>query len=212
MLARISSLFREKGKLNRALIDEADYVPHSTTFINRFGSLRNAYKLIDYYQKSSFDFIEGTTTAFVIATIAELAADLVARVEGAGGSAEFDKTTYELTINRSLRISIYVARSKNTEGGWQRWVVRRRASLAGDLIIAPRMDQHGNIIDYLLLPVAEFPIERMEFSEKNRDRLDACRFDTVETLFQSIWRSRNDPSLFPRIKQGRPRLRHRRSV
>jgi DNA invertase Pin-like site-specific DNA recombinase len=212
MLARLSSLFREKGKLNRALIDEADHVPHSTTFINRFGSLRNAYKLIAYYQKSSFDFIEGATTAFVIATIAELAADLVARVEGAGGSAEFDKTTYELTINRSLRISIYIARSKNTEGGWQRWVVRRRGSLGGDLIIALRMDRHGNIIDYLLLPVADFPTDRMEFSEKNPDRLDACRFDTVESLFQSIWRSRNDPSLFPRIKQGRPRLRQRRSV
>ena len=62
--------------------------------------------------------------------------------------------------------------------------------LRGDLIIALRMDRAGrDVIDYRLLPANNFPEERMEFFERNQARLDACRFDTVDALLQSVSQS-----------------------
>jgi DNA invertase Pin-like site-specific DNA recombinase len=205
MLARLSSLFREKGQLSATLINEADYLPCACSYAARFGSLRKAYKLIQYHPKGNFNYIDSGNS--LTATIRKLAAEIIAKVECAGGFANFDDEADILTINGKLTISMYVARCRRTSGGWLRWIVRRQTNLGGDLIIAPRIDQPSrNIIDYLLLPAKNFPKDRMEFSERNRARLETCRFDSIDTLFQAIWRSRDDLSLLTKIKKGRPLL------
>ncbi len=188
LLARLSALLKAKGRLSATLINEADDLPWNCTYIARFGSLRNAYKLIKYRPKGNFKYIDGAKS--LTAVIRKLATDIIAKVEETGGSAHFDGTTDVLTVNGKLTISLYVARCRRTGDGWLRWTVRRRVNLCGDLIIAVRMDRAGrSTIDYLLLPVANFPKDRMEFSEKNQARLDACRFETVDDLLQSISRS-----------------------
>jgi hypothetical protein len=48
MLARLESRLREKGRLSATLINEADTCRTIPTYALRFGSLRNAYKLISY--------------------------------------------------------------------------------------------------------------------------------------------------------------------
>jgi len=163
---------------------EAHNLPSVCTYVARFGSLRNAYKLIEYHPTGNFNYIDARNA--LAATISELAIAIMAKVEAAGGSAVFDTTTDVLTVNGGLTISIDVARCRRVAGGWLRWIVRRRPNLGGDLIIAPRIDQIGKNIDYLLLPATNFPKDRMEFSERNQPRLDACRFDTVDDLLQSI--------------------------
>ena len=67
----------------------------------------NAYKLIEYHPKSVFNYIDGGIS--LTTTISKLATDIIAKVEGAGGLADFDKATDVLTINGKLAISIYVA-------------------------------------------------------------------------------------------------------
>jgi hypothetical protein len=188
MLARLSSLLKKKGRLSKAVIDKARDLPCHYSYSVRFGGLMNAYKLIGYHQKGNFDYIDGEKK--LTGELEKLAADIIAKVQAAGGSAAFDAATGVLTINNELRISFYVARCKRIAGGWLRWIVRRRVNLRGDFIIAIRMDQaNRDGIDYLLLPVAIFPKKKMEFSEKNQTRLDACRFDTPDDLLQSISRS-----------------------
>jgi DNA invertase Pin-like site-specific DNA recombinase len=208
MLARLTSLFEEKGQLSATLIDEESDLPHHTTYILRFGSLRNAYKQIEYHRKGFFNYIQDGNSQPM--TIPKLAADLVAKVEGAGGSADFDKATDELTINGKPMIAIRVARRRDAAGRGLLWTVGRPANLRCDWIVALRTDEtRRNIIDFLLLPGSNFPKEKIEFAERNRTRLDPCRFDTVEALFQSVWRSREDPSLLPKIKRGPSLLRDR---
>jgi hypothetical protein len=190
MLTRLRSLLKEKGRLSCTLINQADRVPHHTTYIARFGSLANAYRLIEYDPKAIFDCIEdgnsqGTTSL-------KLAADIIAKVEDAGGYADFDKTTDVLTINGRLLISICFARCRRAATQGLLWTVRPRVKLPGDFIVALRIDETGrNILDYLLIPAADFPTTRMEFSEGNRarSRLDAFRFDTVDALVHSVRRS-----------------------
>jgi len=111
----------------------------------------NAYKLIEYHPKSVFNYIDGGIS--LTTTISKLATDIIAKVEGAGGLADFDKATDVLTINGKLAISIYVAGGRHVAGRGLLWTVRRGAIQPGDLIVALRMDQtNKNIIDYLLLP------------------------------------------------------------
>jgi hypothetical protein len=208
MLARLDALLREKGRLSKSIIDAANFLPTSAVFENRFGSLRKAYKRIGYHKKSSWDFVVGPIVAN---TISELSSEIISRVVAAGGSAVFDPVADELTIEGHFMITFYVARCNRTEGGLK-WAVWRRSTLRGDLIVALRMDEQGKLMDYLLLPVAGFPVAKMEFAEPNKRRLDACRFGHINDLFKSIWRSRNDPLSFPKILQGRQPLGYVASV
>lgn len=202
LLARLSSVLREKGQLSRTIIDEADDLPCHSTYIARFGSLRTAYKQIEYHPKNKFDYIDNGN--FLIEKVVRLADDVIAKVTATGGRASFDKTTDVLTINGKLAISILIARCRRTESGRLRWTVRRRTNMARDLIIALRVDQSSiNIMDYLLLSATNFPVERMEFSELNRFRIKSCRFETIDALWHAI---RQHPRYtLSREKTHRPR-------
>jgi hypothetical protein len=72
MLARLESLLREKGRLSARLINEADYLPDNSTYALRFGSLRNAYKLISYRPRTNFRYVD--RGVFLSAKIKEVSA------------------------------------------------------------------------------------------------------------------------------------------
>jgi len=181
ILSRLGSLLREKGRLSATLIDEADYLPDTTCFIRRFGSLRNAYKSIDYRPRTNFRYID--RGLFLSAKIRETAAHLIKLIEDHGGSAEFDEVAEVITINSTITVSIYLARCTRIPGGGLMWRVNRRRYLRGDWIIALRPDLAcRNIIDYLLLPVAGFPKGKAEFSNRNPARLAACRHNDLASL------------------------------
>ena len=58
MLARLSALFAEKGRLSGLVIDEHDDMPSSSTFRHRFGSLVRAYQLVGYTPARDYRYIE----------------------------------------------------------------------------------------------------------------------------------------------------------
>jgi DNA invertase Pin-like site-specific DNA recombinase len=204
LLARLGSVLREKGQLSRTVIDESEDLPCHSTYIARFGSLRNAYKQIEYHPKSKFDYIDNGN--LLIERVIRLANEIIAKVTGTGGKADFDQTIDVLTINGKLAISIFIARCRCTAGGRLRWTVRRRTNMARDLIIALRVDQTGiNVMDYLLLPATKFPVDRMEFSEMNRFRISSCRFQTIDTLWGAIRQHPRYAIANPEPKSLRPR-------
>lgn len=176
---------REKGHLSAELIDAADYLPDNSTYALRFGSLRNAYRLINYRPRTNFRYID--RGVFLSAKVREVATGLIRLVEQGGGSAVFDEAAEIVTINGSITVSIYNARCTRISGGGLMWRVNRRRYLRGDWIIALRPDIHcRNIIDYLLLPTLGFPKQKAEFSNRNPARLAACRYDSLESLFPTI--------------------------
>lgn len=185
MLARLESLFREKGRLSATLINEADYLPDNSTYALRFGSLRNAYKLISYRPRANFRYVD--RGAFLSAKIKETAADLTRLVDQSGGSAVFDEAAEVVTINGAITVSIYIARCTRIPGGGLMWRVNRRRYLRGDWIIALRPDLPcRTIIDYLLLPTLGFPKQKAEFSNRNPTRLAACCHDSMASLLPTI--------------------------
>jgi DNA invertase Pin-like site-specific DNA recombinase len=199
LLARLSSVLRKKGQLSRTVIDEAEDLPCHATYIARFGSLRNAYKQIEYYPKSKFDYIDNGN--LLVEKVRMLAAELIAKETATGGEAIFDQTTDILRINGKLTISMLIARCRRTASGRLRWTVRRRTNMARDLIIALRVDQTGiNVMDYLLLLATNFPVDRMEFSEINRFRIHSCRFETIGALWSAISQQPRYATALPKRK------------
>jgi hypothetical protein len=157
----------------------------NSTYILRFGSLRNAYKLINYRPRTNFRYID--RGVFLAAKIKEVATDLTRLVEQGGGSAVFDEAAEIVTINGAITVSIYIARCTRIPGGGLMWRVNRRRYLREDWIVALRPDLPcRNIIDYLLLPTLGFPKQKAEFSNRNPARLAACRYDSLESLFPTI--------------------------
>lgn len=197
MLARLESLYREKGRLSATIVDESDHTPHSGTYMRHFGSLENAYRLIKYNSRSNPHPVDSDVVLTI--NITNFANELISTLEQLGHTALYDPDRRLLTIDGGLTASVYVARCLRSETGWLRWAVRRRVGLNGKWIIALRMDLgRARILDYLLLPVAGFPKQSVEFSFEHPGRLEACRFETTAALTVALWQA-------PRITFGRGR-------
>ncbi len=58
LLSRLKSLFEREGRLSEELINSTLGVPAINVYIDRFGSLRNAYRRIGYEPQWNFDWID----------------------------------------------------------------------------------------------------------------------------------------------------------
>lgn len=185
MLARLSSLLREKGQLSRAIIDEAENLPSHCTYIARFGSLRNAYKLIGHVPEASFRYIDARR--LIVSAQADIANKLVGDMQAVGRSAVFDEKTGVLTIEGKLTISILIFRSRYERGRWRRWFTGRRLDRSYDMFVAVRMnDANVSVLDYFLLPAVEMTSANISLTGKNQARLDAYRIGTLDALSCAI--------------------------
>lgn len=126
----------------------------------------------------------------VSAVVAKLGADILAKIDSAGGSAAFDKVAGVLTINSALTVSIFVARCQRMRCGSLRWNIRRRVDPSSDLVLAVRMAEgNRNILDYYLMPTNEMPDGKIRFWKKARAKLDPYRFGGIDDLSDPIWRA-----------------------
>lgn len=55
MLLLLNRLLSERGYLSQEMINQCDYTPHASTFVGRFGSLREAYRRIGYLQETGIN-------------------------------------------------------------------------------------------------------------------------------------------------------------
>jgi len=185
MLARLSSLLREKG--HRPIIDEAENLPSHCTYIARFGSLRNAYKLIGHVPEASFRYIDARR--LIVSAQTEIANKLVGDIRAVGRSSIFDEKTGVLTIDGKVTISILIFRSKHERGRWQRWVTGRRIDPSYDMFVVVRMDDTNvSVLDYFLLPALEMTSPHVSLTGKNQARLDAYRIGTLDALSYAVAR------------------------
>ena len=58
MLEKLRGILTQHGRISGILIDEAEDLPSSSAFRNRFGSLVSAYRLIGYDPEIDYSFIE----------------------------------------------------------------------------------------------------------------------------------------------------------
>jgi DNA invertase Pin-like site-specific DNA recombinase len=185
MLSRLKSLLQKKKHLSARIIERSPDTPCHMTYIQRFGSLRRAYELIGY-RPDSFKPYDGRKAA--TATIAALARDLVARIQGAEVAATFDGALYRLTIGTGMTLSILIARCQTVANGVLRWPVRRRVHPSSDLVLLVRIQQdNATILDYFVVPKARFPTPGLwSLRKKLRADLELYRMTTLDGAVAAV--------------------------
>src|SRR5262249_28283233 len=168
--------------LSVLIIDEAEYLPSSSAYQSRFGSLLRAYQLVGFTPYRDYRYIEINRIlremhpAIVAATVVE--------IDRTGGRVHWDPVTDLLTINCEFTASIVIARCQETTAGSLRWQIRLDATLCPDITVAVRMDRSNqSALDYYLLPSIDMSVPRLRLSEHNGISVDAYRFETLDTLY-----------------------------
>jgi len=189
LLSRLSELFEHKGWLSGLIIDEADDMPSSSTFRQRFGSLIRAYNLVGYNPTRDYRFIETNRAlrAFHPGVLRQVMGD----IEKAGGTVHHDTESDLLEINSEFLASVVISRCKTAFTGTHRWKIRLDTGLRPDITIAVRMSANNiDVQDYYLLPWLDFGAEKnLNLAAENGILLDAYRFDTLEDFFELVRRT-----------------------
>ncbi|MBF0181818.1 MAG: recombinase family protein [Magnetococcales bacterium] len=182
MLELLKQLYRSKGFLSGLIIDEAEHLPNSNVYAQRFGSLVRAYKMVGYTPDIDYSFIE------INKRLREMhpkeVKQVISTIEGMGGAVSKDTKNDLLTINDEFTASLVISRCMATAKGTSRWNVRFDTSLNPDLTIVARMDADNEAIqDFYLIPAQIIKKRRVLFAADNGAFWDSFRFDTLDFFF-----------------------------
>lgn len=189
MLARLRRTLMKEGRLSPAIIDRSAGLPCTASYMQHFGSLRNAYRLIGYISKRNCDYIDSRQVW--VDLIAKSASQIVAAIDNAGGRATLADSTDCLRVNETVGLCFRIARwcpgKKKHHSPY--WAIRREVCLPAGWLIAIRLAE-GNkaVLDYVLVPTAEMTRPVMKLSERTRVRRGLASFDNFGALAQSITR------------------------
>jgi hypothetical protein len=184
LLRRLKLLLEKEGRLNEMVINDTLGVPSIKVFCNRFGSLRNAYRLIGYQQNWNADWIDRRDEFNSI--IGKTAANLIAGLGKAGSVAHFEAGTDVLTVNKST-LSLRLARSWAGQGRSPIWTVNRRIIMPNGLILAIRLDEENrDALDYFLIPTGKMKGEKIRFMEAGLHRFETYRYGNLAAVGKAI--------------------------
>ncbi|MBB5698520.1 DNA invertase Pin-like site-specific DNA recombinase [Sphingomonas yantingensis] len=181
MLELLSSVLGAKGMLTGLIIDEAEGVPSSSAYRNRFGSLLRAYELVGFAPDRDYRYLE--INRKLRALHPEIVAETMLALERSGGKVVRDAETDLLAINGEFTASMVVVRCVQNTSGSLRWKVRLDTMLKPDVTVVIRMAP-GNVAprDYYLLPRLDMADAVLRLCEHNGLSLDAYRFDDLSAF------------------------------
>ena len=182
MLEKLKGLRERHGRLSGILIDEADEMPSSAAFRNRFGSLVRAYHLIGYDPGIDYSFVE--INRHIRQMHPEIVRDVKEKISALGAVILQDPDTELLWVNGEYSVSLVICRCHQTPAGSSRWRIQFEESLRPDITVAVRLDETNQAIkDYYLLPSLDLRSAHLRFTEDNGFDLDTYRFEDLDYFF-----------------------------
>ena len=182
MLEKLKSLRERQGWLSGVLIDEAEDMPSSSVYANRFGGLVRAYELIGYDPGRDFTFLEDNR--YLRSMYPEVVEGVIQKIKEFGGTVRRDVVHDFLVVNEEIKVSVVICRCSSTPAGANRWKVQFDASLMPDITIAVRMDHtNRNVLDYYVIPSIDVENPKLRLAKDNHFGIDVYRFDSLEPFF-----------------------------
>ncbi len=183
LLDRLRQLYQARGFLSAILIDEAEGMPSSSAFSQRFGSLMRAYQLVGFTPDRDYRFIEANRL------LRRLHPEVVRRTEAAmlalGAQIERDPATDLLRVNAEFSVSVILSRCTATAAGTLRWKLRLDTGLRPDITVAVRLTPDNTAeLDYYLLPWMDMAAGQLRLGERNGVHLDGYRSDDLAPLYR----------------------------
>jgi DNA invertase Pin-like site-specific DNA recombinase len=189
MLEKLRGVLTQHGRISGILIDEAEDLPSSSAFRNRFGSLISAYRLIGYDPEIDYSFIE--INRQIRKKHPEIIAEVLEKLRQIGASVVIDEKTDLLLVNEEWTVSIVLCRYQQSEAGTARWMIRLDEGLKPDITIAVRLNEtNAGIRDYYLLPALDMNWGKLRMAEENGIYLDAYQFDALDYFYMMAERCR----------------------
>lgn len=183
MLQKLKELQIKKGYLSAIVIDEADDMPSSSMYSNRFGGLIRAYKLIGFEPDRDYSFLE--INRFLRGLHQDVVTNTIEKLMECGADVETNEDNSLLVINDMFTASMVIGRCNTLQNGGHRWKIRFDTVLNPDVTIAVRMNkENSNVLDYYLLPSLDFSEPKLKLDEQNTDFLDSYRFENLGYLYQ----------------------------
>jgi DNA invertase Pin-like site-specific DNA recombinase len=183
MLARLRRTLMKEGRLSPAIINKTVGLPCHQVYINHFGSLRNAYRLIGYTSKRNCDYIDSRQVWADL--VGKFASEMGAAIGNVGGCDDPLSCLRVNGLSISFRIARWCPGKKKIHSPY--WAIRRQAYLPAGWVVAIRLAE-GNqaVLDFLLLPTTEMTGSVVKLSESTRVRRGVRRFDKFDALVRSV--------------------------
>jgi len=185
-LKRLRITLMKRGRLSPKIIDETVGLPCTATLMQRFGSIRETYRLIGYTSRRDCEYIESRKGWAVVN--ARLANELAARFQERGRKTAIDSEC--LVVDGLANVSFRVARWMHDSHPWHApyWTVERKKLTPGWVVAIRLAAQNKALLDYLLLPSSLVTGQTLRFTETGRIRLKIDRFEHFSSLSQSLMR------------------------
>lgn len=188
LLEALKSLLAKKGQLSGFIIDEDEFIPSSSTYRHRFGSLLKAYVLIDYTPNRNYDYIK--TNHFVSSYRQTIVNDLIAGVYTVNGWVEPNEESSLFRINGEFDLSIVLSRCYSRPSGRRYWKIKFDRYYNPDITIAVRMDTSNQYpLDYYILPAIDNVYHELMMNDMNPYYLEFYRFPSLVPFFNLVRRS-----------------------
>lgn len=185
LLDRLRNLLARIGQLSGILIDEAEDMPSSALYQQRFGGLSRAYALVGYTPLRDLRYIE--INRVLRERHRHQFSRIVAELRTQGADVREGRNDL-LEINQEFTASIIISRCRESLTGKQRWLIRLENTLDPDITIAARLTQSNeDILDYYLFPQIETLATRLRLAGENGIGLDSYRFENLD-FFMSLAR------------------------
>lgn len=152
LLDDLRMLLASKGRLSWTIINNSDNIASPGTYRNRFGSLRNSYRLIGYTYPGQFDKVDARilTTSLretLVAQIAQAFPKDVSIVRRGG------RWRSRLQLSRGLIVSVLVARSERVWKETHRWIIDPIRHERKSVTLLARLDtSNQSFLDFHIFP------------------------------------------------------------
>lgn len=195
LLSRLRALWKRKGNLSGKMIRAAKNMPDYNSYVDRFGSILNAYKRIGFQPKRRYEY--AARAAKMNSIVCSTTENIISHVEKSAGTATFLHEPDLLSINGSVTVAIAVAWSVSYGEIAGRnsplWEVRKFKFKKSDLTMIIRMDaSNSSIQDYFLVPTSNHALskdqERLRVSEY---RFRQFRYESFYVMMQALLASIN---------------------
>jgi DNA invertase Pin-like site-specific DNA recombinase len=182
LVQRLAAVRLERGFLTARLINADDDLPSAQTLHRQYGSLVNAYKLIDYQPARSFRRTEIATARRSI--VEATTADIAHQIAKLGTQVDIDEKAHLLRIDGDLAVSICAARATPERLGRMRWYAHVDRHAKSDLTLVLRVSLAGTGIDACyLLPTAELArAKRSRIRITDKTFVEACRYECIDAF------------------------------
>mgnify|MGYP001608821578 CR=1 FL=1 len=189
LIEKLRNLYQRHGYLSGLIINEAEGMPSTATYMHRFGSLIRAYETVGFTPDRDYQYLEANQ--FLRRLYPEIVGETERMISDVGGVVERDPATDLLTINGEFTVSLVLARCQSFDNGRRRWKVRFDTTLAPDITVAVRLDnENRTTLDYYLLPRLDFGQPRIHLADHNGIEFECYHFDSLDYLYGMARRSR----------------------